>query len=130
MTTPTESPEPRTRSTIRLRLGSRISVLVALLLLVAAAYFYWTPLSAPTANGPMFDCQSAFDPPSADFNQNACSNINEIYQFRAGAALAAALILALVGTLLFGVTRVERAARSADPIDDDLDNDLDRPASS
>lgn len=117
VTTHADSPEPRIRSTIRLELGTRICLLVALLLLVLAGYFYWTPLSAPTSNGPMFDCQSAFNPPSANFNKSACSNINEIYQFRAGAALAAGLVLALAGTLLFGVTRMKRAPRSAPSTD-------------
>lgn len=99
-----EDAEPRdTRR--RPQLGTKICLLVALLFLVAAAWFYWTPLSAPTTNGPLLDCKSAFKPPADTFSKNACSNINEIYQFRALISLIGAVLVASAGAALFGFAR-------------------------
>src|SRR5215207_1718699 len=77
-----------------LRLGTKICLIVALMLLVASAFLFWTPLSAPTSNGSLFDCKSAYAPPRDDFSKAACGNINEIYQFRAAMFLAGGLLLA------------------------------------
>lgn len=95
-------PDQMTDAPKRLKLstGTRICLLLALLASVAAAYYYWVPITVASATG-AFGCQSASNPPVEPFPKNACGPVNDIYRARALASLVCGVILATVGPLLF-----------------------------
>lgn len=93
------------RTTINLRTGSKICVLLAIPVVVLAAYWFWVPILIPTADGGMFGCGSAASPPTEAFPKGVCQNIADVNLYRALAALAAAVIVGGLGVTLFGVDR-------------------------
>lgn len=105
-----DAPEHRTR--LGLTTGSKVCILIALGLLLTAAYFFWAPLSVPSGNGP-FVCQTAASPPGDDFAQSICSTITDRYLLRAALTAAAAVTVTVAGLALFGFTR--RTVAATDP---------------
>lgn len=102
-----------TRTVLRLRTGSKICVLIALVLLVLAAYFFWTPLTLPRPDGGLFGCGSAANPPSDPFPKGVCVDLPTMYRFRALAALGSALLVGGVGIAFFGAEREFETRRVA-----------------
>lgn len=93
----------------RLATGVRVCLLLAVLALLAAIYYYWVPLVIDGRGG-MFGCGSAANPPTEDFPKAACGDLPSIYRMRALAFLEASLVLALIGSLLFGLRLRRRTA--------------------
>lgn len=114
------APANRERRTVHIpSTGARVCLLLAALLLVAAAYFVFTPLMVTTASGSSWNCGSALNPPTDDFGAGLCGQLNSSFLARAIASGAAALVTGIGGFLLFGsnarpeVRRI--AAEQADP---------------
>lgn len=93
------------RHVVQLSLGSKVTMLIAGVLLVAAGYTYWVPLSVPNSSGGPFACQSAAHPPTDPLPKSICGEINTAYRYRAVALLVAAVVTGGGGLLLFGATR-------------------------
>lgn len=116
------SNENDSRTVLSPTTGSKICLLIAVVFLVGAAYFLWVPIAVPGSNG-RFGCQSAFNPPTDQFPKNVCGTINQLYQIRAAAFLAAGILTGSLGIAFFGVNRrtelrksVEAAGRETESV--------------
>ena len=98
-----------TRVVRTLTTGSKICLLLAIPFVVAAAYFYFTPIVVPLDASGLFTCGSRFQPPTDAFDLSRCEGVQSVYGMRSGTSLAAGLLIAAVGVGLFGFsTRVDR----------------------
>ena len=95
---------PRGRTVTVLSLGSRLSIVVGLLLLVLAGYFFYVPIQFDTQAGP-FKCGSAARPPTDDFGKNTCAYRPMIMRYRALSVGLAAVIVIVGGVASFGAIR-------------------------
>lgn len=113
-----------TRTLMSPRTGTKVSILIGLVLLTLAAYWYWTPLSFPATNGQIFGCGSAASPPTDAFPKNVCRTLPEEFQKRALFTAIAGLLVALLGSALFGFERrTESRVSRRELHDDDVDED-------
>ena len=80
-----------------LSLGARISLLVAVLLLVPAAYLLVAPLERPTSQGPPFGCGTAVSPPHTQFARSVCGDMNRRNLLRSGTLGVAAVLFGTPG---------------------------------
>jgi hypothetical protein len=120
----------QTRTVLTLNRGAKLCLLVAVLLLLLAAYLFIVPIEIQSREGPMFDCGSAARPPAAAFPKAVCGRLSRQGQIRAGFAAGGAVVTALGGLLVFGVARrteyVERAsARGREVVDEDEPDGVD-----
>jgi hypothetical protein len=83
-------------------LGSKLSVLVALLLLVLAVYFLLSPAQVRAKGGRTFDCGTAVSGPATSFAEGICGSANEARRAKAYAGGAAALLVGVGGVVCFG----------------------------
>jgi hypothetical protein len=104
-----------TRSGRDLSVGTRICLLVAGLLVVAAGYLLVSPLERASASGPPFDCGTALAPAAGDFARSVCGDLNQRRQLQGGAVLLAALALGAGGRVAFGPLRQRSGAAPAAP---------------
>ena len=88
--------------------------MLGLLLVVVAAYLFWSPLEKPTKQGVPFGCLSAANSPRDPFQSKVCGKLNERRQMQAGGFLLAAVIVGVGGVLTFGSARTVEPARRAD----------------
>jgi len=103
-----------TRVVRTLTIGSKVCLLVAIPFLVAAAYFYFTPIVVELDNTGLFTCGSRFDPPTDAYDLSRCAGVQSLYGTRSGASLALGLLIAAVGVGLFGFgTRTDERADTA-----------------
>lgn len=102
-----------TRVVRTLTTGSKVCLLLAIPFLVAAAYFYFTPIVVPLDATGLFTCGSRFKPPTDAFDLSRCAGVQRLYGARSGASLAVGLLIAAVGVGLFGFsTRADERADS------------------
>jgi hypothetical protein len=106
--------EADTRVVRTLTTGSKVCLLLAIPFLVAAAYFYFTPIVVQIGGTSLFSCGSRFNPPADAFDLTKCTDIYAVYGARSGSFLVVGVLIAAVGVGLFGFgTRVdERPART------------------
>ena len=104
---------PIGRTVFVLTRGARVCLLIALLLLVLAAYRMVSPIDIQSPQGPMFACGSGLRPPADPFQKNVCGRLSERRQVDAGFLVGGALIVAVGGLLIFGSSRREERARAA-----------------
>lgn len=103
------------------RVGARVCLLLAALMLVATGFFLTTPLRVTVANGQSWDCGSALSQPRDAFGKGLCGDVNDIAMSKAIAWAIGALITAAGGYLVFGAERrVETRPRRSVAIDDEL----------
>ncbi|AKU16773.1 hypothetical protein [Luteipulveratus mongoliensis] len=102
-----------TRTIISPRLGTRITTVVALVLLAGAVYWFFTPITLTGSSGAQFGCGSAKSPPSDAFPKNVCGDLPKVHEFRSVAFLVAGILIGLLGAVMFGFERrtQTRAAR-------------------
>lgn len=94
-----------TRTTLVPRLGTKICLLVAIPFLLVGLFYLFAPITEVRTNtGAVFDCGTAVNPPSA-FQQNICQGLTRRYQFKAGALILSGVLIAGVGTSMFGADR-------------------------
>lgn len=99
-----------TRVVRTLTTGSKICLLLAVPFLVAAAYFYFTPIMVQLDTGP-FSCGSRFKPPTDAYILSRCADVHSLYGARSGASLALGLLIGAGGVGLFGFsTRADERA--------------------
>lgn len=91
---------------MRLSLGSRLSLVAGVLLLIAAAYLFWGPIGHDVAGSFPAKCGSAAKPPHDDLGKAVCGSVNDVRRWQAAAMLAAGVTVAVGGVLSFGVTRI------------------------
>lgn len=91
-----------TRVVRTLTTGSKVCLLVSIPFLVAAAYFYFTPIVVQLDASGLFTCGSRFKPPTDAYDLSRCSGVQSLYGARSGASLALGLLIAAVGVGLFG----------------------------
>jgi hypothetical protein len=108
---------PPGRTVFVLTRGARACLLIALLLLVLAAFRMVAPIDIQTSQGPMFACGSGLRPPTEAFQKNVCGRLSQGRQVEAGFLAGGAVIVALGGLLVFGSSRRDERARLA--ADDD-----------
>ena len=101
-----QTPTASGRTVLALSTGSRICLLLGALLVLFAAYLYWSPLGADVAGGFPAKCGSAASPPSDSLGKAVCGAVNAQRQTQALAVLGAAVVVVVGGLLAFGVTRV------------------------
>lgn len=110
-----------TRVVRTLTTGSKVCLLVAIPFVVAAAYFYFTPIVVQLDGAGLFSCGSRFSPPTDAFNLSRCTDVYAEYGARSGSSLATGLLIAAVGVGLFGFsTRSEdrTVARTTETVDE------------
>jgi len=96
-----------TRTIVTLSVGARVGMVLALLLLIVAAYLFWSPIQLyPSATFPV-KCGTAASPPGDNLGQAACGDVNMIRQWQAAGFVGAAIVLAVGCVLAFGVHRRE-----------------------
>lgn len=96
---------PDTRTIVTLSTGARVGVVLALLLLIVAAYLFWSPIQLyPSTTFPI-KCGSAANPPGDELGRAACGDVNIIRQWQAAGFVVAALVLAAGSVYAFGVRR-------------------------
>lgn len=98
------------RHTLNLRTGTKLYITAALLLLVAAAYFYFVPVHLTTKEGGAFGCGSAGNPPTEDFAKSICLDTTSINLYKAYALAGAGVLLGILGYVFFGTDRVKEHA--------------------
>jgi hypothetical protein len=82
--------------------GTRVCLLIAGLLVIAALYLLVLPLERVASQGPPFDCGTALAPAAGDFARGVCGDLNQRQRLQGGALLLAAAALAGGGRLAFG----------------------------
>ena len=80
--------------------GARVSLIGAVLLLVAAVYCLVVPINMPTTQG-VFGCGSGLYPPTESFAVGVCQDLARIQQLRSGTLAVAAVVLAALGVAFF-----------------------------
>ena len=101
-----------TRTVMTLRTGTKICVLVGLGLIVLAVYFFIVPItSVRTTSGAVFGCGTALHPSTGGFADGVCGQIAAVTRYKAIAALVAAVLVVVLGGLMFGVDRREEQRR-------------------
>jgi hypothetical protein len=103
--------DSRTRLVRVPTLGSKLSVLVALLLLVMAVYFLLSPAQVRAKGGRAFDCGTAISGPATSFAEGICGSANEARRAKAYAGGAAALLVGVGGVVCFGFQSRRDTAR-------------------
>lgn len=98
--------------------GAKISLLIAALFVVAAAYQMVVPQSVVAGAG-RFDCRSAIQGPRTELAKSTCGGAYQVATVKAIALGAAAVVTAVGGFLVFGVVRREEQVRVR-RYDDDL----------
>lgn len=98
------------------RLGTKVTWLVGGLLLIAAIYFAFVPLTVIVQDGSRWGCGNAVSGPPDAFGAGLCGAVNKVHMWRAGALALAAALLAGGGTYLFGMDEkvIRRTARPAE----------------
>jgi hypothetical protein len=91
-----------TRLVRTLTTGSKVCLLIAIPFLVAAAYFYFTPIVVQLGGTGLFSCGSRFNPPTDAFDLSKCTDVYAVYGARSGSFLVVGLLIAVVGVGLFG----------------------------
>jgi hypothetical protein len=97
--------EAGTRTVVTLPVGARLGATLSLLLLVGAAYLFWSPIQLYPADGFPIMCGTAANPPDNELGAAACGDINTIRQWQAGSLVVAAVVVALGSVYAFGVQR-------------------------
>lgn len=90
--------------------GTKICLIVAGLLALAAAYFYLVPINLVASDGKLFGCGSAANPPSDPFPSSICGSGPTVYAYRAYFLLAGAAVVAGGGYAFFGTHRTRQRA--------------------
>lgn len=98
------------RQTLNLRTGTKLYITAAVLLLIAAAYFYFVPVHLTTKDGAAFGCGSAGNPPVEDFAKSICLDSTVINLYKAYALAGAAVLMGILGYVFFGADRVKEHA--------------------
>jgi hypothetical protein len=112
--------DSRTRLVRVPTLGSKLSVLAALLLLVLAVYFLLSPAQVRARGGRAFDCGTAVSGPDTAFAEGICGSANDARRAMAYASGAAALLVGVGGVVCFGFqSRRETARWIRSPDDED-----------
>lgn len=90
--------------------GTKICLIIAALLALAAAYVYLVPINLVASDGKLFGCGSAANPPTDPFPSSICGTGPTVYAYRAYALLAAAAVVAAAGYAFFGTHRTSQRA--------------------
>ncbi len=112
-----------TRTQYLPRTGSKITILIGLALLVAAVYAAIVPLSVASQTGVQFGCGTALSPNVSSFGKGYCSAVDQEAQYRAIALLIAALLIAGVGSALFGFDKRSRTRVIREDLGDNYDDE-------
>ncbi|WP_446663480.1 hypothetical protein [Flexivirga sp. B27] len=111
-----------TRTVMTPRTGTKICILIGLAFIVAAAYFYFVPVTGVRAStGSVFGCGTAANPADSTFAKGTCWRITDVEKYRAFACVAIGVITIVLGAVMFGVDRrtESRPARHTDGYADD-----------
>jgi hypothetical protein len=101
------------------RLGARITLLIAALMLVAAGYYLFSPVRVVATDGGSWDCGTALSAQKDAFGKGLCGRQNDIFKARAFAFGLAAAVTAVGGFMIFGSDRrVEARPRRRPEVDD------------
>ena len=109
---------PETRTLLSLRPGSKAALVLGVLLLLLAVYFYATPTYVLQSKGGIFVCGSPMSPNDDEVATSTCEIPERIQRNRAFLAGASGLATIGLGLALFGADR----RREARPVwDEDED---------
>ncbi len=109
------------RAVVAMTTGAKLSVLVALLLVVFMAFLMLSPISRSDPTSKAVDCGTVLNPPPTDFVRGLCGQANDMRLAQTVGVGAAALIVGIGGIMTFGTTRREDLARGSDARADDDD---------
>ena len=98
---------PANRTVFVLSRGARACMLIGALMLVFAAYLFFSPVDIQSREGPMFACGSGARPPTDAFQKNVCGRLSQQRQMEAAFLAGAAVLTAAGGLLVFGSSRRE-----------------------
>lgn len=103
-----------TRTVVTLSVGARVGAVLALLLLVGAAYLLWSPIQLYPGDGFPIMCGSGARMPGDNLGTAACGQVNVIRQWQAGSLAAAAVVVAAGSVYAFGLRRRREALIGSD----------------
>ena len=95
----------RLRTVTSLRLGARIGLTIAALVLVFAAYEAWVPVDIAGYRGIQFNCGSVIRPPSGPFQVGNCGGVVDRQRMIMIFSIIAAVVIAAGSVYAFGVDR-------------------------
>ena len=98
---------PTTRTVTSLTRGSKLAVLLALLLLIWTLFLLLSPIFRTDGNKSAVDCGTLVNPPTTKFVEGLCGTTNDQRLAQTVAVGAAALLVGIGGVMTFGVTRRE-----------------------
>jgi len=105
-TRPQPKPEgPTTREVLVLSTASRVGLLLAALVLVAAGVVWWLPVERLVPPAPPVPCGSAASPVTAQPAAGICGALAQRDRVIAAGLLVAAAVLAVGSPLVFGADR-------------------------
>lgn len=107
------------RAVVAMTTGAKLSVLVALLLVVFMAFLMLSPISRSDPTSKAVDCGSVLNPPPTDFVRGLCGQANDMRLAQTVAVGAAALIIGVGGIMTFGTARRENLAGESERDADD-----------
>ena len=93
------------RTVLTLRLGARLGLVAAALVLVFAAYHVWTPIDITGSGGVQFNCGSVIDPPAGVFQVGNCGTIVDRQRMIVIFSGIAAVVIAAGSVYAFGLDR-------------------------
>jgi hypothetical protein len=101
--------EDGTRTVVTLSVGARVGAIIALVLLVGAAYLLWSPIQLYPTDGFPIMCGSGAQLPADALGTASCGKVNEIRQWQAGSLAVAAFLVAAGSVYAFGLRRRREA---------------------
>lgn len=93
------------RRGVSLKLGARIGLVLAVLMLVFAAFHLWAPVDITGRGGLQFDCGSVIDPPSGPLQVANCGRVVDRQRMIVIFTGIGALVVAAGSIYAFGMNR-------------------------
>lgn len=95
-------------SASNLTTGAKIAILAAVPFILLGVYFLIAPITElRTTTGAVFGCGSAIGSPDDKFKSNICGQINTMYMYRGLLSIAAGIVIAGAGYVLFSGSKAE-----------------------
>lgn len=97
--------DPADRTIVSLKLGARIGMVIAALMLVVAGYHLWAPVDITGRGGLQFKCGSVIHPPSGALQVSTCGGVIDRQRMIVVFTAIGAFVVAAGSIYAFGTNR-------------------------